>query len=107
MHRLPFGKHRDRPLAVVVESDPSYCTWLAEQPWFAEQYPALQQAMRLMRSGDYAAAARLQPTPPRRRRSRREPPSASDISASMALYAPSEEIEGGCRVYRPLAFARQ
>ncbi len=106
MHTIPFGKHRDRPLAAVLAIDPGYCRWLDAQPWFAVEFPVLRQAMQLLMTGDYAAAAKLPPTPPRRRRSRRDPPSATDIAAAAALFAPSEEIEGGCRVYRPLAFAR-
>lgn len=106
MHRLPFGKHRDQPLAVVLAADPSYCRWLDGQPWFAEQFPVLRQALQMMVAGDYAGAARLPPDPPRRRRSRQNPPSATDIATSIALFAPPEVLDGGCQVFRPLAFAR-
>ena len=107
MHQLPFGKHRNKSLIDVLAADPSYCDWLAAEPWFGEKFPILREALRMMVAGDYTAAAKLPPQPPRRRGKRRDQPSASEISASIALYSPSEEIEGGCRVYRPLAFARR
>jgi len=35
---MPIGKHKGEPIVSVLETDPSYCEWLAQQPWFREKY---------------------------------------------------------------------
>jgi len=35
---MPIGKHKGESVLSVLEADPSYCEWLAQQPWFREKY---------------------------------------------------------------------
>jgi hypothetical protein len=35
---MRFGKYKDRPVAEVMASDPSYIQWLTLQPWFVDKY---------------------------------------------------------------------
>jgi Exodeoxyribonuclease X-like C-terminal len=35
---MPIGKHKGRPVAEVMATDPNYVQWLQLQPWFVEKY---------------------------------------------------------------------
>jgi len=37
---IPFGKYKGQPIE-VLENDPQYADWLAQQPWAKERYPQI------------------------------------------------------------------
>lgn len=40
---MPFGKCRGWCLHEVVTGDAQYASWLMDQPWFEQKYPAIYQ----------------------------------------------------------------
>lgn len=38
---VPFGQYRGRPVRELL-ADIAYCSWLLDQPWLGEKYPALR-----------------------------------------------------------------
>ena len=43
---IPFGKHRGLTVAEIARIDAQYLDWLAQQPWFVENFPAAYEEIR-------------------------------------------------------------
>lgn len=42
---FPFGKYRGRSFGEILEEDPSYLMWLADQGWIKEKFQKLHDAI--------------------------------------------------------------